>query len=139
MPLHPVKWPSVTPPISSLKLYARYGSTRTPVCAVAAPCSFPCCAASGIATSLGRDIGAGHTLADFENDELCRFDRSESDHDVHTAGVNLLRRVGLFVAFDEEGLLRRASHQRALSVNQRQKRLDVAGDPRPERMIVRLE
>src|SRR6476659_10415039 len=54
-------------------------------------------------------------LRDAEHDELGRLHRGDADLDGEDAGVAVLGRVVLLVAFDEEGLGRSAAEQRSVA------------------------
>src|SRR5687767_5426907 len=125
-----VKWPSVTLLMSSLKLYARYGSTRFPGCA------------AGVAVISGMSgsylVGTGR-LADLEDDELGRLHGRDPDHGHDLAGVAHLGRVGLLVALDEERLLRRAPLQGPVAPNPGEEGRNIAPDGLPQQVVIGLE
>src|SRR3954470_1387284 len=80
----------------------------------------------------------GH-LADTEDDEFCRLHRRQTDLDDQMTDVHDLRRIGLLVALDVEGLLRRLAHEGAVAPHEGEEARDGAVDPLPELLIVGLE
>src|SRR5437588_10013734 len=78
-------------------------------------------------------------LPDAEDDELRGLRRRDADKRDEHSGVNAFGRVGLFVALDEEGLLRLVAHKHPSPPRERQERPHVADDALPEALVVRLE
>src|SRR6185369_10981744 len=65
--------------------------------------------------------------------------RGQADLDDQLTDVDDLRRIGLLVALDVEGLLRRFAHERAVAPHERQEARDGAVDALPQLLIVGLE
>src|SRR5215470_11650249 len=119
--------------MSSLKLYARYGSTELP--GWAAGRATACVTSASHVLRVRADRG----LAQLEDHELGRLDRRDPDDRDHLARVADLRRVGLLVALDEERLLRGGAEQRAVAPHPGQERADVPPDRPPQQLVVGLE
>src|SRR3954454_862977 len=124
--------------MTSLKLYARYGSTHVPGAAPLGGAAGGVGAASGT-LSLRVDLHATGVLTDAEDHELGGLDRSDPDDRNDHSRIDDVVGVGFLVALNEERLLGRAAHQRAIPPNARQKGADVASDRFPQRSVVRLE
>src|SRR5262249_16286425 len=82
------------------------------------------------------DASARSHLADAEDDEFRGLHRREADLDGQLAGVDDLGRVGLLVALDVEGLLRRDAHERPVAPQEREERRDRALDALPQPVVV---
>src|SRR3954468_5393662 len=125
--------------MTSLKLYARYGSIHTPGCAAAAGASGGVAAASATCSSLRLDLHATGVLADPEDHELGRLHRRDADDRDHRPRVDDLGRVGLLIAFHEECFAGCPAHQRAVEPDPREECPDVASDRLPQLAVIRLE
>src|SRR5438093_916041 len=138
-PLHSTKWPTVTPWMTSLKLYARYGSTQAPGCAPDCGVWGGVAAASATCHSLSLDFSAARVLPDAENHELSGLHRRDADHGDDHARVDDVGGVGFFVAFDEEGLARRPPHKRPIAPHPGEEGSDIPPYRFPQLTVVRLE
>ena len=78
-------------------------------------------------------------LLDFDNDELGRLQRCESDNDIDHAAVDIVLSGRFAVALDEIGLLRIATLKRALNKQIVHKGADVKPDLRPQSLVIGLE
>src|SRR4029079_2654418 len=118
--------------MTSLKLYARYGSIHTPGWAAAAGASGGVAAASATVASLRLDLRARGALADLEHHELGRLHGCDPDDGDDLARVDDLGRIGLLVAFHEERFTGRPAHQGTVEPDAGQEGADIAADRLPE-------
>src|SRR2546423_3019503 len=98
----------------------------------------------GVRSGIGysSSLGGGRAalpLADSEDDELGRLDRGHADVHHELALVDRARWVVGLVAEDEERLVRRCPHERALHPQAAQERGDGTADARPQVGVVGLE
>src|SRR5262245_57278415 len=118
--------------MSSLKLYARSGSTSAPGCAPGS-CGGGVSACFGSATGrLLRLLRTARVLADAEDDELRRLHRRDANDGNQLARVHDLGRVGLVVTLHEVRLLLRPAHQGAVPPQPLEEGAHVAHDVAPE-------
>src|SRR3954454_24199277 len=124
--------------MTSLKLYARYGSTHVPGAAPLGGAAGGVGAASGT-LSLRVDLHATGVLTDAEDDELGWLDRRNADDRHDHSRIDDVVGGGFLVALDEERFLGRAAHECAVAPPTRQEGADVAADRFPQCSIVGLE
>ena len=81
----------------------------------------------------------GSDLLDADDDELCRFQGSEPDGDVHDPPVDVLLRVRVAVALDEVGLSWGDSLEGVLAEQAVHEGTHIQPDLRPQGLVVGLE
>src|SRR6266545_4469462 len=86
--------------MTSLKLYARNGSTQAPGCAPDAGAAGGVAAGSATCASFSFDLHATGVLADAEDHELSGLDGCDADDRDDHPGVDHVGRVRLVVALD---------------------------------------
>src|SRR5512133_2317989 len=78
-------------------------------------------------------------VPDPDQHELRRLQRGEADEDVDDGGVDVGLRRRLRVALDEVRAIRRGALKSAPTEQVAHERIDLEPDPRPKRLVVRLE
>src|SRR4051794_3223563 len=116
--------------MTSLKLYARYGSTHVPGAAPLGGAAGGVGAASGT-LSLRVDLHATGVLTDAEDHELGGLDGCNADDRDDHSRIDAVFGIGFLVALDEERLVGSAAHERAVAPDSREEGADVAPDRFP--------
>src|SRR6266511_4660670 len=114
--------------MTSLKLYARNGSTQAPGCAPDAGAAGGVAAGSATCASFSFDLHATGVLADAEDHELSGLDGCDADDRDDHPGVDHVGRVRLVVALDEERFAGGPAHERAVAPHAGQERAHVWRD-----------